>query len=56
LGYDRDAAAAALAREAQLGYFVPSGRYWEDVTRFDPAALDALDALWLAAAQVAPLA
>jgi hypothetical protein len=56
MAYDRDAADAALAHEAQLGYFVPSGRYWEDVSRFDPAALDALDALWLAAAQVAPLA
>ena len=42
----------ALAQEAALGYFVASGRYWDDPTRFDPAELDALDALWLAAAQV----
>lgn len=41
---------AALAREAALGYFVPSGRYWEEQARFDAAALDRLDALWLAAA------
>jgi hypothetical protein len=41
---------AALAREADLGYLVPSGRYWEEADRFDPAELDALDALWRAAA------
>ncbi|WP_235829812.1 hypothetical protein [Frigidibacter oleivorans] len=46
---DAAAVAAALAREAELAYFVPSGRYWEDLGRFDPAALAALDALWLAA-------
>ena len=45
-----DMAAQALAREAELGYAVPSGRYWEELHRFDPAALDALDAMWLAAA------
>ena len=41
---------AALRREAELGYVVPSGRYWEEPMRFDVAALDRLDALWLAAA------
>lgn len=41
---------AALADEAELGYYVPSGRYWEEPGRFDVAALDRLDALWLAAA------
>lgn len=40
---------AALHRERDLGYFVPSGRYWEQAARFDPAQIDALDALWLAA-------
>ena len=44
-----DLAAEALAREAELGYLVPSGRYWEEAGRFDPAALDRLDALWLQA-------
>lgn len=52
LAYCADTAAAALAREAELGYQVASGRYWEELHRFDPAALDALDALWLAAASV----
>lgn len=47
----RDFAEEALALEASLGYVVPSGRYWEEVDRFDPVQLDRLDALWLAAAQ-----
>lgn len=53
LPYDADLAAAALRREAELGYVVPSGRYWEAAERFDPAALRALDDMWLAAARVA---
>ncbi len=40
---------AALAREAELGYMVPSGRYWEVQQSFDAAALRDLDGLWLAA-------
>lgn len=47
--YDVKRAQAALQREAELGYVVPSGRYWEAETPFDPAELDALDAMWLAA-------
>lgn len=43
-------AGEALAREAELGYLVPSGRYWEEVGRFDPAEIDRLDRLWLQAA------
>jgi hypothetical protein len=46
-----DLAASALEAEAALGYDVPSGRYWEEAARFDPAALDRVDALWLAAAR-----
>jgi hypothetical protein len=45
-----DLAAEALALEAELGYLVPSGRYWEEAERFDPLALDRLDRLWLQAA------
>lgn len=45
-----DLATEALALEAELDYRVPSGRYWEEADRFDPAALDRLDALWLQAA------
>ncbi|WP_309668340.1 hypothetical protein [Tabrizicola sp.] len=45
-----DLAAEALRAEAALGYMVPSGRYWEEAERFDPAEIDRIDALWLAAA------
>jgi hypothetical protein len=36
-----------------LDYVVPSGRYWEEAGRFDPAALDRVDALWRKAAEPA---
>lgn len=49
-GFCPDLAAEALALEAALDYRVPSGRYWEESARFDPARLDRLDALWLQAA------
>lgn len=42
--------AAALSQERDLGYFVPSGKYWEVKDTFDPAQIDALDAMWLALA------
>lgn len=38
----------ALAAEAALGAFVPSGRYWQGPA-LDAAALAAIDGLWLAA-------
>ena len=47
--YDAARAAEARAREVALGYTVPSGRYWEEIARFDPAELRALDAIWLEA-------
>ena len=50
--YDATLAQAALAGEAELGYLVPSGRYWEEASRFDPAELDRLDQMWLAAAKL----
>ena len=37
----------ALKREAELGYYVPNGRYWDDLTQFDKDALIQLDALWM---------
>ena len=40
---------AALAQEAALDYYVPSGKYWKEEARFDTRAIDALDALWLTA-------
>lgn len=56
LPYDAGLAADALQREAALGYVVPSGRYWDEAARFDPAELRALDAMWLAAARVPAVA
>lgn len=53
LPHDRAMASRADALEAELGYMVPSGRYWDEADRFDPTALRALDALWLAAARPA---
>lgn len=47
--YDTTAATLARRREAVLDYYVPSGRYWEEIERFDPAQLARLDALWLRA-------
>ena len=53
---DTAALTQALQAEADLGYLVPSGRYWEEEARFDPIALDRIDALWLkTAVRSAPL-
>jgi hypothetical protein len=51
LDFAFDLAARALAREAELGYVTPSGRYWEELDRFDPVEIDRLDSLWLRAAE-----
>lgn len=47
------AASDAEAREAELAYFVPSGRYWEVRHMFDASALSGLDRLWLKAYRAA---
>lgn len=51
--FDATLAAAALAEEGRLGYYVPSGKYWKEEDRFDPDAIDRLDQMWLKAAQLA---
>lgn len=51
--HDATAVAAALAEEDRLGYYVPSGKYWKEEDRFDPAAIDRLDQMWLTAARLA---
>lgn len=51
LQYDERLIAAALEEEARLGYYVPSGKYWKEEDRFDVAAIDALDQMWLKAGQ-----
>lgn len=47
LRIDAAAVQKARSREAALGYFVASGRYWEEPDAYDPAELRGLDALWL---------
>lgn len=37
----------ALRAESELGYWVESGRYWEESEQFDSEKLRAIDALWL---------
>ena len=48
-GVDQEAMQKALLRERTLGYYVPSGRYWQELERFDIEALKSLDQMWLAA-------
>lgn len=52
LQYDKTLVAAALAEEARLGYYVPSGKYWKEEDRFDVDAIDTLDTMWLKAGQL----
>ncbi len=47
---DFDVVDAALATEKRLGYFVESGKYWDEQQRFNGAKLRELDGLWLTAA------
>jgi hypothetical protein len=47
--HDESVFAEAMTLEAELGYYVPSGKYWKEEARFDVEAIDALDALWLKA-------
>ena len=47
---DEGAVQNALQAESALGYWVESGRYWEESEKFDSERLRAIDALWLATA------
>jgi hypothetical protein len=42
-----------LQAEQELGYMVPSGRYWEHEAEFDKTKLSNIDHLWLQAMQAA---
>ncbi|MFM2116195.1 MAG: hypothetical protein RIQ80_294, partial [Actinomycetota bacterium] len=37
----------ALCFEKKLNYMVPSGKYWQEINRFDPIQLSKIDQLWL---------
>jgi len=47
--FNPDTVARALRMEQELGYWVPSGRYWEVAADFDKAKLQAIDSMWLKA-------
>jgi hypothetical protein len=46
LDLDRARYAALREKEDLLGYYTPTGRYWEDVDKVDPGAVAALDKGW----------
>ncbi|WP_310626753.1 hypothetical protein [Limnohabitans sp.] len=46
---DPAAVTCALQAEQDLGYMVPSGRYWEHTAEFDKTKLSDIDSLWLQA-------
>ena len=50
---DLKAIKKALLFEKKLNYVVQSGRYWEEVDKFDPVELSKIDQLWLQAPQYA---
>jgi len=45
----------ALQAEQDLGYFVTSGRYWEDSDQFDKEKPSSIDDLWLERVCLNPL-
>lgn len=51
--FDGAAVEQALAAEAAANYMVASGRYWEEEAKFDTAAIDKIDQLWIAASRSA---
>lgn len=49
-GIDQEAVRLALQAENDLGYWVESGRYWEESEKLDREKLRTIDSLWLATA------
>ncbi|MBU2936620.1 MULTISPECIES: hypothetical protein [Pacificibacter] len=47
--YDIAVASEAASLERQFDYFVPSGRYWEQIDRFEADVIAKIDATWLRA-------
>ena len=44
---DAQKVSMALTAEKNLGYLVPSGRYWEKMKSFDPVKLRMIDDIWI---------
>ena len=51
--FDTAVVMRVLQAEQDLGYMVPSGRYWECAAEFDKTKLSDIDHLWLQARQMA---
>jgi len=51
---DHSRMAELVQQETELGYFVESGRYWEQEHLFDPQEIDRIDRLWLQFFDAAP--
>jgi hypothetical protein len=51
--FDTRVVTRVLQAEQDLGYMVPSGRYWEREAEFDKTKLSDIDSLWLQAMQAA---
>jgi hypothetical protein len=51
--FDTTVVTRVLQAEQELGYMVPSGRYWEREAEFDKTKLSEIDHLWLQAMQAA---
>lgn len=49
--FNTQAVTSAFRMEEELGYMVPSGRYWEVSQGFDKSKLQAIDSMWLEALQ-----
>ncbi|WP_299284559.1 hypothetical protein [uncultured Tateyamaria sp.] len=52
--FDADAFHRAKQREAELGYFVESGRYWTHAASICPEKVDSLDHMWTQTTAVPP--
>jgi hypothetical protein len=50
--HSAETALEATALEQQAGYYIPSGRYWDHIDRFDPDVIAQIDATWLRAFEI----
>ena len=40
-----------LQKEKKIGYFIPDGKYWKQMDKFDQKAIKVIDELWLSSIQ-----
>ena len=41
----------ALQKEKKTGYFIPDGKYWKQMDKFDQKEIKVIDELWLSSIQ-----